>query len=237
VRHVAATNAEVNQINISRAVSYLRGNPNLKVCEVSGWDSTYLINGARGVLECNLATGWGLTNGAGLTICHQLFNPRDPNRSFPNGTYLPNNGRHRCNTSPAVVFVQFDPDRGENPPWLAWIRAKEGILLEPEFDFLRGLVPIPRITFANNYVPNLPLRLGWASTINKCQGASLDRIIVRLPHNERARGLTLVALSRCRTLHGMILENVAAERLIDQINKLDRKDLMNLYQRLSRLEQ
>ena len=108
------------------------------VTKCPGWDTkngdSFLANGARGVLECYLATGWGLTNGAGLVICHQLFDPTSLTSPLPNGSFVALNGK-RVNTSPCIIFVKFDADRGPDPQWLAWIRAKHRILLGEEFNF------------------------------------------------------------------------------------------------------
>jgi hypothetical protein len=64
---------------------------------------------------------------------------------------------------------------------------------------------------------------------------SLAKVIVRLPRDERTRGLTLVALSRCVGRTGMIIEDATMQtkRLIDVINKWDRAKLNAVYSRLS----
>lgn len=58
----------------------------------------------------------------------------------------------------------------------------------------------------------LPVRLAWAVTIHKSQGKTFDKIIVDLGRGAFEHGQTYVALSRCRTLEGIVLRKPLTPR-------------------------
>jgi ATP-dependent exoDNAse (exonuclease V) alpha subunit len=58
----------------------------------------------------------------------------------------------------------------------------------------------------------IPVRLAWAVTIHKAQGKTFDRIIIDLGSGAFEHGQTYVALSRCRTLQGIVLRNPLTPR-------------------------
>ncbi len=64
----------------------------------------------------------------------------------------------------------------------------------------------------------IPLRLAWAITIHKSQGLTFEKIIVDA-QDAFAHGQTYVALSRCRTLEGIVLSTPISGRSI--INNME----------------
>ncbi len=50
-----------------------------------------------------------------------------------------------------------------------------------------------------------PMMLAWAVTIHKSQGKTFDKVIIDIGHGIFAAGQLYVALSRCRTLEGIVL--------------------------------
>jgi ATP-dependent DNA helicase PIF1 len=72
----------------------------------------------------------------------------------------------------------------------------------------------------------IPLILAWAISIHKSQGATLDYAIVDLGSSIFAAGMGYVALSRVRTLDGLLLSNFIPSKLYGNEEALEFEELM-----------
>ena len=83
---------------------------------------------------------------------------------------------------------------------------------EPRPDFPRGVPVIPITPIKTSFESQsqqlartqLPLRLAWSVTVHKSQGLTLPRIRLGLGKSEFSSGLTFVALSRAKSLDGLL---------------------------------
>ena len=59
----------------------------------------------------------------------------------------------------------------------------------------------------------LPMVLCWASTVHKMQGSTVDRAVVYLGPKVFAAGQAYVALSRGKSLNGLLIEELDSSKL------------------------
>ena len=100
-----------------------------------------------------------------------------------------------------------------------------------EFDLYTGptignnLVPIPLIT--RNWKSGqqqcsrkkFPLQLSSAMTIHKAQGLTLDKAVVNIGEKELSLGITYVALSRVKTLKGLLFDKAYVFKRFQDLGK------------------
>ena len=73
------------------------------------------------------------------------------------------------------------------------------------------VLPITQVRTGNS--KGMPLTLVWAITIHKSQGMTLQHATVDIGEKEFASGLSFVALSRCKTFHGLYIQPFDFPRL------------------------
>lgn len=126
-----------------------------------------------------------------------MFIKNDPNKAFVNGTI----GKITA-LDPETIEVEIEDDQKvakkikvEKMDWeILKYKASERDLNKIETETLG--------TFTQ-----FPVKLAWAITIHKSQGKTFDKIVIDLGRGAFEHGQTYVALSRCRTLEGIVLKN------------------------------
>ena len=154
-----------------------------------------------------------------------------PEYSYPNAAYL------ELKVGAQVMFVKNDSN-----PDKRYYNGKIGkvILLDrdevvvncPDDDF--NIIVTPEIWENINYAVDpetkaiteqkigsytqMPLRLAWSITIHKSQGLTFDKAIIDA-QGAFAHGQTYVALSRCKSLEGLVLKSkIHSSQIISDAN-------------------
>lgn len=143
--------------------------------------SLSLAPNARVMLVKNVDVQDGLVNGACGTVTCLEF--RD-NPAFP-----------------AAVYVRFDDARvGSERRKVrahAAVECRDSTVIDPEEE---------KATPRGGVRRQFPLKLAWACTVHKVQGLTVDEAVVSL-HKVFAPGQAYVALSRVRTLSGLVIKD------------------------------
>jgi hypothetical protein len=137
--------------------------------------------GARLMLTCNLWQQVGLCNGARGTVYDIGWAPgADPIRD-----------------QPCVIMMEFDKYTG--PTFLTTADGRKIVPILPvDRDFLVGATLCTRTQF--------PLIVCYAITVHKSQSITEDKIVTDLSCRDFQTGLSYVAVSRVKTLQGLMLD-------------------------------
>ena len=141
-----------------------------------------LCQGAKVMLTENIWTEAGLVNGALGTIFDIAWASGENPRISP----------------PFVTLIWFKGYSG--PPYF---------LNEPS---LEGVIPIFRsekefiVQNKHYFRTQFPLTIAYAITVHKSQGATLDQAVLDISGKDFQLGLTYVAVSRVKTLQGILFD-------------------------------
>lgn len=175
---LAARNARVDEVNRAR-LRVLEGEEYSYIAEVSGQMN---VQPAPSPLRLKLGA-------------QVVFLKNDPKRRYANGTI----GK--------VVYLDFDEIQVQvYGPFgdLQTIKVEkfEWEMMTHELNDAGEIE-----TKVSGSFTQYPLRLAWAMTIHKSQGKTFDRVLLDMPKGAFEFGQTYVALSRCRTLEGLVLKH------------------------------
>ncbi|KAK3909623.1 ATP-dependent DNA helicase [Frankliniella fusca] len=144
----------------------------------------YLCKGAQIMLRKNVWTEMGLVNGSIGEIVDIIYDPDSTPQEDP----------------PSVLICKFDSYNG---PCLDPIKKTIPIVTKP-------------VTKDDNdsiSITQFPINLNYACTIYKSQGLPVSKACVGLGPREIKTGLTCVALSRAKTLQGLLLKPFPFSRI------------------------
>lgn len=133
----------------------------------------------------------------------------------------------RLKTGAQVMLLRNDPDKRWVNGTIAEVAGISSVSLQVLID--GNIYDVPRVTWEKvNYSYNedtgkveevvkgtfeqYPLKLAWAITIHKSQGQTFENVVIDLGYGAFSHGQVYVALSRCRTLEGIILKRPVYER-------------------------
>jgi ATP-dependent exoDNAse (exonuclease V) alpha subunit len=126
-----------------------------------------------------------------------MFVKNDPQRRFVNGTI----GKISSLEVDEIKVVLKNEQKNE---------YEEIVLEKMEWEVIRytkNSDQLNRITSETiGIFVQFPIKLAWAITIHKSQGKTFERVIIDLGRGAFEYGQTYVALSRCKTLNGIILK-------------------------------
>ncbi len=198
-RHVPKFQAEDYYITLSTRNAIVNQINETELNRLDSEEFTYLASVTGNFHARLFPTDAALKLKAGAQV---MFVKNDPRKRFVNGTI----GKILRLDSHNIMVQLEDRDGSKRQievERLEWeiqkykLNEKEGNKIETEI-----------VGTFKQY----PLRLAWAITIHKSQGKTFDKVIIELGRGAFEHGQTYVALSRCRTLEGIVLRQPITQR-------------------------
>ncbi|XP_076278433.1 ATP-dependent DNA helicase PIF1-like [Lasioglossum baleicum] len=151
-----------------------------------------LAEGSRIMLRRNISVSDGLINGAMGIVNKFIWLRRD---QLEQGEL------------PDSVLIKFDEESTGN-----------------RFKDTDGYIPISPVTatfpatrgYGDVERRMLPLILSWAVTVHKLQGTTLNKAVIDLGKKNFAKGQIYVALSRVRRIDGLVLSDLATNKVLNK---------------------
>ena len=131
-----------------------------------------------------------------------MFVKNDLQKQYVNGTI-------GIITEAAHEFIKVKIQDEKGHETTIEVNRQEWEILKYEFDPMK---PNQINTKVVGTFKQYPLKLAWAITIHKSQGKTFDKIIVDMGSGAFECGQSYVALSRCRTMEGVILKKPLTNR-------------------------
>ncbi len=130
-----------------------------------------------------------------------MFIKNDPDREYVNGTIGVVKRLHN-------TYVEIAVEEANQPTRTVYAERTKWEIVRYRIHDETGELT----TEVLGVFEQLPLRLAWAVTIHKSQGKTFDRVVLDLEGGAFEHGQLYVALSRCRTLEGLVLRRPIRQR-------------------------
>ncbi|MEK7528220.1 MAG: DEAD/DEAH box helicase [Patescibacteria group bacterium] len=124
-----------------------------------------------------------------------------------------------------IISIEFDDFSGEDVLHIQLEGAKKIVKVEPytwelhkySWNSEKSEMETDTIGSFRQY----PVRLAWAVTIHKSQGKTFDKVVVDIGKGAFTHGQVYVALSRCRSMKGLLLQRPIQSRHIWSNRRID----------------